>query len=93
LTFDTFERTRGLELAGKETWSLGFDFRVGGKKCFMDHWSKISSAGKMNLLKVMNTLLFHLNSLTFSVRHLNAINSTARRRFLSIKPLPALQQM
>jgi hypothetical protein len=32
-------------------------------------------------------------SLTFSVRHLNAIKSTAGRRFLGIKPLPALQQM
>jgi hypothetical protein len=31
--------------------------------------------------------------LTFSVRHLNAIKSTAGRRFLGIKPLPALQQM
>ena len=27
----------------------------------MNHWSEISSAGKMDLLKVMNTLLFHLN--------------------------------
>jgi hypothetical protein len=31
--------------------------------------------------------------LTFSVRHLNAIKSTAGRSFLGIKPLPALQQM
>ena len=31
------------------------------KECFMDNWSKISSAGKMDLLKIMNTLLFHLN--------------------------------
>jgi hypothetical protein len=27
------------------------------------------------------------------LRHLNAIKSTAGRRFLGIKPLPALQQM
>jgi hypothetical protein len=33
------------------------------------------------------------NCLTFSVRHLNAIKSTAGRSFLGIKPLPALQQM
>jgi hypothetical protein len=32
-------------------------------------------------------------TLTFSVRHLNAIKSTAGRSFLGIKPLPALQQM
>jgi hypothetical protein len=31
--------------------------------------------------------------LTFSVRHLIAIKSTAGRSFLGIKPLPALQQM
>jgi hypothetical protein len=31
--------------------------------------------------------------LTFSVRHLNAIKSTAGRSFLGIKPLPALQQL
>jgi hypothetical protein len=31
--------------------------------------------------------------LTFSVRHLNAIKSTAGRSFLGIKHLPALQQM
>jgi hypothetical protein len=31
--------------------------------------------------------------LTFSVRDLNAIKSTAGRSFLGIKPLPALQQM
>jgi hypothetical protein len=31
-------------------------------------------------------------SLTFSVRHLNAIKSTAGRSFLGIKRLPALQQ-
>jgi hypothetical protein len=31
--------------------------------------------------------------LTFNVRHLNAIKSTAGRSFLGIKPLPALQQM
>jgi hypothetical protein len=31
--------------------------------------------------------------LTFSVRHLNAIKSTAGRSFLGIKPLPALQQI
>jgi hypothetical protein len=35
----------------------------------------------------------HFASLTFSVRHLNAIKSTAGRSFLGIKPLPALQQM
>jgi hypothetical protein len=33
------------------------------------------------------------STLTFSVRHLNAIKSTAGRSFLGIKPLPALQQM
>jgi hypothetical protein len=32
-------------------------------------------------------------TLTFSVRHLNAIKSTAGRSFLGIKPLPALQHM
>jgi hypothetical protein len=32
-------------------------------------------------------------TLTFSVRRLNAIKSTAGRSFLGIKPLPALQQM
>jgi hypothetical protein len=32
-------------------------------------------------------------SLTFNVRHLNAIKSTAGRSFLGIKPLPALQKM
>jgi hypothetical protein len=32
-------------------------------------------------------------SLTFSIRHLNAIKPTASRSFLGIKPLPALQQM
>jgi hypothetical protein len=32
-------------------------------------------------------------TLTFSVRYLNAIKSTAGRSFLGIKPLPALQQM
>jgi hypothetical protein len=32
------------------------------KECFVDHWSKTSSSGKMDLLKVMNTLLFHLNA-------------------------------
>jgi hypothetical protein len=32
-------------------------------------------------------------ALTFSVRHLNAIKSTAGQSFLGIKPLPALQQM
>jgi hypothetical protein len=31
--------------------------------------------------------------LTFSVRHLNTIKSTAGRSFLGFKPLPALQQM
>jgi hypothetical protein len=40
--------------------------------------------------KDFETLLI---GLTFSVRHLNAIKSTAGRRFLGIKPLPALQQM
>jgi hypothetical protein len=35
----------------------------------------------------------HLTVLTFSVRHLNAIKSTAGRSFLGIKPLPALQEM
>jgi hypothetical protein len=35
----------------------------------------------------------NLKYLTFSVRHLNAIKSTAGRSFLGIKPLPALQQM
>jgi hypothetical protein len=33
------------------------------------------------------------HSLTFSVRHLNVIKSTAGWSFLGIKPLPALQQM
>jgi hypothetical protein len=37
--------------------------------------------------------LYILFNLTFSVRHLNAIKSTAGRSFLGIKPLPALQQM
>jgi hypothetical protein len=27
LAFDVFERTLGLDLAGKGRWSLGFDFR------------------------------------------------------------------
>jgi hypothetical protein len=36
---------------------------------------------------------FYVNILTFSVRQLNAIKSTAGRSFLGIKPLPALQQM
>lgn len=61
LAFDAFERNLGLELAGKETWSLDFDFQERKKKCFVDHWSKISSAGKLDHLKVKKTLLFHLN--------------------------------
>jgi hypothetical protein len=32
-------------------------------------------------------------TLTFSVRHLNAIRSTANRGCSGIKPLPALQHM
>jgi hypothetical protein len=37
--------------------------------------------------------VFPYTALTFSVRHLNAIKSTAGRSFLRIKPLPALQLM
>jgi hypothetical protein len=36
---------------------------------------------------------YRVSCLTFSVRHLNAIKSTAGQSFLGIKPLPALQQM
>jgi hypothetical protein len=43
-------------------------------------------------LCLTNTTTSHI-VLTFSVRHLNAIKSTAGRSFLGIKPLPALQQM
>jgi hypothetical protein len=35
----------------------------------------------------------YVSTLTFSVRYLNAIKSTAGPSFLGIKPLPALQQM
>jgi hypothetical protein len=40
-----------------------------------------------------NRYYYAYRKLTFSVRHLNAIKSTAGRSFLGIKPLPALQQM
>jgi hypothetical protein len=40
-----------------------------------------------------STLFRSTIHLTFSVRHLNAIKSTAGRSFLGIKPLLALQQM
>jgi hypothetical protein len=44
--------------------------------------------------KIDHTLYYLQDSaLTFSVRHLNAIKSTAGRSFLGIKPLPVLQQM
>jgi hypothetical protein len=47
-------------------------------------------AGVMKIAGRFSRLVF---TLTFSVRHLNAIKSTAGRSFLGIKPLPALQQM
>jgi hypothetical protein len=51
-------------------------------------------SGKGYLLYFELTLVVvTVRPLTFSVRHLNAIKSTAGRSFLGIKPLPTLEQM
>jgi hypothetical protein len=54
--------------------------------------TKFLGSNMLNMLRE-NTKIKFMPLLTFSVRHLNAIKSTAGRSFLGIKPLPALQQM